>query len=328
MARPMGLLSLTLLLFSVFTIAIADDTPAYLLPVDGLDPDYYKKSCPDMEAIIQRMVKKLLKDDYTYGASLIRLHFHDCAVNGCDGSILLDIPNTSEKYAAVSATLRGYDFIEDVKASIEAKCPRTVSCSDILTAVARDAAHVIGAPYWSLNYGRKDGRISFLEQANALPMGRESITDLIMYFQSMGLSPVDLVSLQGAHTIGRSSCKSFAQRLYNFQGTNNADPTLNDQYLNYLQRKCSKDSEYTELDATTPTIFDNAYYKNLQNNMGLLETDQKMWVDSRTGPIVKALANQQNLFYAQFGAAMVKLSLSNVLTNDEGEVRIKCSAVL
>ncbi|KAJ1701019.1 hypothetical protein LUZ63_000798 [Rhynchospora breviuscula] len=327
MARPMGLLYLTLL-FSVFTIAIADDTPAYLLPVDGLDADYYKTSCPDMEAIIQRMVKKLLKDDYTYGASLIRLHFHDCAVAGCDGSILLDIPNISEKYAPVSATLRGFGFIEDVKASLEEKCPRTVSCADILTAVARDAAHVTGAPYWSLKYGRKDSRISLLEQANALPMGRESITDLIMYFQSMGLSPVDLVSLQGAHTIGRSSCKSFAQRLSNYQGTNGADPTLNDQYLNYLKRKCSKDSEYTELDATTPTIFDNAYYKNLQNNMGLLETDQKMWVDSRTGPIVKALANQQNLFYAQFGAAMVKLSLSNVLTKDEGEVRIKCSAVL
>jgi peroxidase len=133
--------------------------------------------------------------------------------------------------------------------------------------------------------------------------------------------------ISGAHTIGRSTCKYFGQRLYNFQGTNNADPTLNEQYLNYLKRRCSTDSEYTELDATTPTIFDNAYYKNLQNNMGLLETDQKMWVDSRTGPIVKAFANdQQNLFYSQFGAAMVKLSRSNVLTKDDGEVRIKCSA--
>lgn len=148
---------------------------------------------------------------------------------------------------------------------------------------------------------------------------------------SIAHTQIDLfasISFSGAHTIGRSTCKSFGHRLQNFHGTKNADPTLDEKYLNYLKRRCSKDSEYTDLDATTPTVFDNAYYKNLQNNMGLLETDQKMWVDSRTGPIVKALANdQQNLFYSEFGAAMVRLSRSNVLTGNDGEVRIKCSAV-
>jgi Peroxidase len=84
MASSMGLLQLSLLFFSILTIAIADDnTPAYLLPPVGLDHDYYKKSCPNMEAIIQRKVKELLKNDYTYGAALIRLHFHDCAVRVC-----------------------------------------------------------------------------------------------------------------------------------------------------------------------------------------------------------------------------------------------------
>lgn len=131
----------------------------------------------------------------------------------------------------------------------------------------------------------------------------------------------------GAHTIGRASCKAFGQRLGNYQGTKDADPTLNNQFLNYLKRICSKDTVYTDLDPTTPAVFDNTYYKNIQNNMGLLETDQKMWVDSRLGPIVKALANEQNLFYSQFGAAMVKLGRSNVLTGNDGEVRIKCSAV-
>lgn len=56
----------------------------------------------------------------------------------------------------------------------------------------------VGAPYWLLEYGRKDGTISILEEANAIPSGRESMTDLILFFQSMGLSPVDLVSLQGS----------------------------------------------------------------------------------------------------------------------------------
>jgi peroxidase len=172
---------------------------------------------------------------------------------------------------------------------------------------------------------------SFFSQfSNYIITKIEYLITLSITFLVSSLAP-DMIccnnSLLGAHTIGRSHCKSFGQRLYNFQGTRGADPTLNEQYLNYLKRRCSTDSEYSELDATTPTVFDNAYYKNLQNNMGLLETDQKMWVDSRTGPIVKAFANDhENLFYSEFGAAMVKLSRSNVLTKNDGEVRIKCSA--
>ncbi|KAJ3682953.1 hypothetical protein LUZ60_013180 [Juncus effusus] len=327
MARTTALITLSLLL-SIFTIVIADnDTPAYLLPVDGLDADYYKKSCPNMEGIVHKKVKDLISKDYTYAASLIRLHFHDCAVRGCDGSVLLDQPKTSEKYSAASLTLRGFEFIDDIKAEVEMSCSKVVSCADILTTVARDAANQVGAPYWQLKYGRKDGKVSLLEEADALPKGTDSVTDLIQYFQSMGLNQVDLATLSGAHTIGRATCQTFKQRLGNYQGTNQPDPTINGKYLNYLTRKCQDDSVYTDLDATTPNIFDNAYYKNLQSNMGLLETDQKLFVDSRTGPVVKALANQGNLFSTQFAVAMIKLSKTNVLTGDEGEVRLKCSAV-
>lgn len=62
----------------------AVDMPAYLLPVDGLDFDYYTKSCPGMEGIIQNKVKELIARDYTYAASLIRLFYHDCAVRVSD----------------------------------------------------------------------------------------------------------------------------------------------------------------------------------------------------------------------------------------------------
>jgi peroxidase len=61
--------------------------------------------------------------------------------------------------------------------------------------------------------------------------------------------------------------------------------------------------------------------------MGLLEAEPKLFVDSRTGPLVRALANQPNLFYMQFRLAMVKLSKTLVLTKDEGEVRLNCSAI-
>jgi len=54
--------------------------PAYEKAVDGLDAGFYHKSCPDMEGIVQRAVRKAVRDDYTLAASLIRLFFHDFAV--------------------------------------------------------------------------------------------------------------------------------------------------------------------------------------------------------------------------------------------------------
>ncbi|XP_020096412.1 peroxidase 7 [Ananas comosus] len=299
--------------------------PDYLTQIDGLDTDYYRKTCPKAEEIISKKVKHWISKDYTLGASLLRLHFHDCAIRGCDGSVLVNTTG-SERYAKASKTLRGFDVIDDIKAELEDKCPKTVSCADILTAVARDATHEIGGPYWSLKYGRKDGRKSLAEEAEGVPMGRESVTGLIQFFQSKGLTLLDLVVLSGAHTIGRCSCGSIQYRIYNYTEYGLADPSIDLKFLNFLQRKCRQASEYTELDAVTPTIFDSVYYKNLQQRMGLLSTDQMLYADSRTGPLVKALAAQHNLFYQQFGVSMKKLSKVQVLTGDEGEVRTKCFA--
>ena len=56
----------------------------------------------------------------------------------------------------------------------------------------------------------------------------------------------------GAHTIGRASCGSIQDRLFNYGGTGKPDPSLNAQYLNYLKRKCRWSLDYIDLDATTP----------------------------------------------------------------------------
>lgn len=48
---------------------------------DLLSFAYYNQSCPDVEAIINRKVNEWVKKDKTLAASLLRLHFHDCAVN-------------------------------------------------------------------------------------------------------------------------------------------------------------------------------------------------------------------------------------------------------
>ncbi|XP_030524463.1 peroxidase 7-like [Rhodamnia argentea] len=292
----------------------------------GLSFVYYQRHCPQFEAVVSRKVKEWVKKDYTLASALMRLHFHDCAVRGCDASILLNHMG-SERSAEVSKTLRGFEIIDDIKAELEKSCPKTASCADILTAAARDATVSAGGPFWMVPYGRKDGRVSLAKEANKVPNGHENITSLLELFQSQGLNVLDLVVLSGAHTIGRSTCGPVQPRLYNYNSTGKPDPSLNPQYANYLKRKCRWASEYADLDGTTPRTFDNVYYKNLQRKMGLLSTDQYLYSDSRTGPLVAALATQPQVFDYQFAVSMAKLGNVQVLTGGEGEVRTNCNAV-
>lgn len=96
-----------------------------------------------------------------------------------------------------SKTLRGFQVIDEIKAEVEKKCPKTVSCADILTAAARDATIEVGGPFWEVPFGRKDGRVSLSKEADTVPMGRENVTSLIEFFQARGLNILDLVVLSG-----------------------------------------------------------------------------------------------------------------------------------
>ncbi|XP_009763881.1 peroxidase 7 [Nicotiana sylvestris] len=314
------LLSLT----AFFLVAVVS-----AFPFDDIDLpfDYYSLSCPKLEEIVHNKMEEWVKKDYTLAPALMRLHFHDCVVRGCDASILLDHEG-SEKSAKASKTLRGFEVIEDIKREVERVCPRTVSCADILTVAARDATLAVGGPFWMVPYGRKDGTVSYAKEADQLvPTGHEVVTDLLELFQSKGLNVLDLVVLSGAHTIGRTTCESMQYRLYNYNGTRKSDSRLDHLYLNYLERKCRWASEYVDLDAVTPKKFDVQYYKNLQKGMGLLLTDQLLYSDPRTAPIVTALTTQSDVFENLFAASMVKLGNIQDYLSVDGEVRLSCASV-
>lgn len=117
-------------------------------------------------------------------------------LQGCDASILLN-HDRSERKAIVSKSLRGFQIIDEIKAEVEKKCPKKVSCADILTAAARDATVIAGGPFWMVPYGRRDSRISIGHEANLVPMGHENVTHLLEFFQSHGLNILDLVVLSG-----------------------------------------------------------------------------------------------------------------------------------
>ncbi|MCI51189.1 peroxidase 44-like, partial [Trifolium medium] len=67
---------------------------------------------------------------------------------GCDASLLIDPTNktASEKNDGANASVRGFDIIDEVKEALEAACPSTVSCADIIALATRDAVALSGGP--------------------------------------------------------------------------------------------------------------------------------------------------------------------------------------
>lgn len=81
------------------------------------------------------------------------------------------------------------------------------------------------------------------------------------------------------------------------------------------------------MDTATTNRFDNAYYTNLVNNSGLLQSDQALMGDNRTSSMVLNYSKYPFLFSKDFGASMVKMAGLGVLTGNDGEIRKNCRVV-
>lgn len=46
-----------------------------------LSPNFYSSTCPNALSIVEKGVKAAIKNEARVGASILRLHFHDCFVN-------------------------------------------------------------------------------------------------------------------------------------------------------------------------------------------------------------------------------------------------------
>uniref|UniRef100_J3KVH6 Peroxidase n=1 Tax=Oryza brachyantha TaxID=4533 RepID=J3KVH6_ORYBR len=189
-----------------------------------LDPHFYDSVCPAALPTIKRVVEEAVAAEPRMGASLLRLHFHDCFVNGCDGSILLDDTPffTGEKNAAPNMnSVRGFDVIDRVKDAVNAACRgNVVSCADIVAVAARDSIVALGGPSYHVPLGRRDARTASQAAANnSIPAPTFNLDRLVSSFASQGLSVQDLVLLSGGHTLGFSRCTNFRDRLYNETAT-------------------------------------------------------------------------------------------------------------
>nr|4USC_A Chain A, PEROXIDASE [Trachycarpus fortunei]4USC_B Chain B, PEROXIDASE [Trachycarpus fortunei] len=297
---------------------------------------FYNQSCPSAESLVQQGVAAAFANNSGIAPGLIRMHFHDCFVRGCDGSVLLDSTdtNTAEKDAAPNnPSLRGFEVIAAAKSAVEAACPKTVSCADILAFAARDSAALAGNITYQVPSGRRDGNVSLASEAlTNIPAPTFNATQLINSFAGKNLTADEMVTLSGAHSIGVSHCFSFLNRIYNFSNTSQVDPTLSSSYADLLRTKCpSNSTRFTpitvSLDIITPTVLDNRYYTGVQLTLGLLTSDQALVTEANLSAAVKNNADNLTAWVAEFAQAIVKMGQIEVLTGTQGEIRTNCSVV-
>ncbi|RLM60904.1 putative class III secretory plant peroxidase family protein [Panicum miliaceum] len=235
-------------------------------------------------------------------AGLIRLFFHDCFVRGCDASVLLDPTSANPQPEKLSVpnfpSLRGFEVIDAAKSELEAACPGTVSCADIVAFAARDASSLLshGWVSFAMPAGRYDGGVSLAgETIPNLPPPFADTARLKQTFAAKGLDAADMVALSGAHSVGRSHCSSFSGRLAppsNASGSD-MDPAL----AARLRAACAAPA----------------------NN----STDSTVAQDYRT-------PDELDMPWAwqfRFGEAMVKMGRVEVRTAANGEIRKACRFV-
>ncbi|XP_024021412.1 peroxidase 47 [Morus notabilis] len=293
----------------------------------GLSMNYYTLSCPMAEFIVKNTVNAALQADPTLAAGLIRMHFHDCFIEGCDASILLDSTedNTAEKDSPANLSLRGYDVIDDAKDQLEQQCPGVVSCADILAMAARDAVFFAGGPVYDIPKGRKDGKRSKIEDTINLPSPTFNASQLISMFAHHGLTAQDMVALSGAHTLGVARCSSFKNRVTG----STPDADLDSNFAKTLSKTCSGGDNAEQAFDATRNDFDNLYFNALQRKAGLLSSDQTLFSSPRTSRFVNSYALNQAMFFFDFQQAMRKMGSLDIKFDhsSNAQVRANCRSI-
>ncbi|KAJ6708416.1 hypothetical protein OIU85_028658 [Salix viminalis] len=234
-----------------------------------LSTNFYGTSCPNVLSVIKSAVGSAVSNEARMGASLLRLHFHDCFVN---------------------ASYLPFFIITS-----------------------------LGGPSWQVRLGRRDSATagSVSDVNNNVPSPALNVSGLISSFSNKGFTAKEMVALSGSHTIGQARCTTFLPRINN---ENNIDSS----FKASTQAQCQDTTSFVPLDVTSPTSFDNAYYRNLLNQKGLLHSDQQLFSGGSTDAQVRAYSSNQASFRTDFANAMIKMGNLSPLTGTNGQIRTNC----
>lgn len=308
---------------------------------------YYDK----VQDKVRKEVEKAMANNPSIGPALVRLVFHDCWVNGCDGSVLLDKTPTdgtnTEKKAANNIGLAGFEVIDAIKQ----KVGTDASCADIVAFAARDAADILsgGKIFYTLPGGRKDGVVSSAAAADAnLPHPNFDFDQLRDNFDAASrrrsFTVEELVVLSGAHSIGVAHLSSYQDRLgpdstpidSDYQAALNKTTPLallksgqNPTVPNNARDGSDafqKDAAYDPVAmGVNPKrgVLDNSYYHNNLVNKVLFKSDWVLRTDGFAASKLDEYKNNPAEWNSDFAAAMAKLS-SLPAQGNKLEIRKNC----
>lgn len=182
----------------------------------------------------------------------------------------------------------------------------------------------MGGPSWTVQLGRRDSTTASLSTANTnIPAPTLNLSGLISAFSNKGFTAKEMVALSGSHTIGQARCTIFRSRIYN-------ETNIDSSFATSLKARCpstGSDNNLSPLDVTSPTSFDNAYFKNLLSQKGLLHSDQQLFSGGSTDAQVNAYSSNLQSFRADFANGMVKMGNLSPLTGSNGQIRTNCRRV-
>ncbi|KAI5059340.1 hypothetical protein GOP47_0025659 [Adiantum capillus-veneris] len=290
-----------------------------------------------IEAVLTRHVYEAVQEETRMGASLLRLHFHDCFVHGCDASILLDEENGEKFSPGNKDSVRGYELVDIMKESITSQCRVQISCADILALAARAGVQAVSPPHrmpiWNVTIGRYDSKYSYANLTGALPGTDEPMDKLMQKFADQSITDVKefIALIGGGHTIGLNHCGFAKRRLYGNDTTNlYSDP----EYITFLEHMCPEtqsvqhDAEVSiALDNKTMNIFDNGFFASLHKGRVGIKSDQLLGDPNNPSEIraaVELFTDNEDAFLEAFSAGMETMGNNGILGSDEGEIRAEC----
>ncbi|KAL6530416.1 hypothetical protein OROHE_014769 [Orobanche hederae] len=245
-----------------------------------LSDKFYAKSCPQLLDIVKSVVQSAIEES-RMGASLLRLHFHDCFVNDA-----MDQTSWTTRLRLMGRTAesnknsaRGFEVVDHIKTAVEKKCPGVVSCADILAIAARDSVVLLEGPFWEVKLGRTDAKYASLNAANkGIPLSNWTLQDINSTFNALGLSTKDLVALSGL------------RRIFHKPGA-------------HTMRQDRESNFGRSLDRQTQIKFNNNYFSNLDVTTSACE--KKFLEVEQTKSIATTYSNNVNDFNKDFADAMI-----------------------
>ncbi|KAF6988022.1 hypothetical protein CFC21_005607 [Triticum aestivum] len=269
---------------------------------------------------------------------LIRLMFHDCFVNGCDGSVLLmtsresSADGTTEKDSGFNIGLRGFEVIDKIK---EKLADYKVTCTDAVIYAAREAVYLLSNGKIAYNVdgpGRKDGVISRSEDPEKyLPTPSSDFAVLVKKFtDKVVFTEKDVVALSGAHAVGVAHSTTInvtgTPEMYQtavgwetFKDPNAVKNNVREYDGGPLKISSGYKDDNKERMAAKG-VLDNSFYNAVLQKMALFPSDRVLGVNAVTK--VREYMNNAGTWNNDFGSAMEKLSKLRA-TSDPSKIEIR-----